>query len=244
MEDKILTRGDGRRPDQLRPVEIIKNFIPHAEGSVLISCGQTRVICTASVEPGVPGFLKGTGQGWVTAEYGMLPRSTSTRRRREVGADGVSGRSREIQRLIGRSLRAVTDLTVLGEITIHIDCDVIQADGGTRTASITGAYVALSLALDTLVRHGQLTRPPLVDSVAAVSAGLVSGIPVLDMDYAEDSEAEVDGNFVMTGQGHLVEIQTTGEKRPFTEEEFVSLLHLARRGVTELMACQQSVLKT
>ncbi|MBF0509501.1 MAG: ribonuclease PH [Deltaproteobacteria bacterium] len=243
MEDKEFTRGDGRRPDQLRPVEIIKNFIPNAEGSVLISCGQTRVICTASVETGVRGFLKGTGQGWVTAEYGMLPRSTSTRRRREVGPDGVSGRSREIQRLIGRSLRAVTDLTSLGEITIHIDCDVIQADGGTRTASITGAYVALAMALDTLVKQGRLTRPPLIDSVAAVSAGLVAGVPVLDMDYAEDSEAEVDGNFVMTGQGHLVEIQATGEKRSFTEEEFVSMLNLAQYGVKELMACQRFALK-
>ncbi|MBF0551664.1 MAG: ribonuclease PH [Deltaproteobacteria bacterium] len=242
MEDKVFTRSEGRRPDQLRPVEIIKNFIPHAEGSVLISCGQTRVICTASIETGVPAFLNGAGQGWVTAEYGMLPRSTLTRRRREVGPDGVSGRSREIQRLIGRSLRAVTDLTGLGEMTIHIDCDVIQADGGTRTASITGAYVALAMALDTLVRQGWLNQSPLIDSVAAVSAGLVSGLPVLDMDYAEDSEAEVDGNFVMTGQGHLVEIQATGEKRSFTEEEFISLLNLARHGVTELMACQRSVL--
>ncbi len=237
-------RSDNRAPDQMRPVNIVPNFISTAEGSALIEVGNTRVICTATVEESVPQFLKGAGKGWVTSEYGMLPRSTLTRTAREATRGRQSGRSLEIQRLIGRSLRAVIDLEGLGERTIWIDCDVIQADGGTRTASITGSFVALGLALDRLVDAGTLTAAPLRDFVAATSVGVVDGEALLDLNYEEDSRAEVDMNFVLTGGKKIVEIQATAEQHPFDEAQLQRLMELARKGVESLIAKQQAVLKT
>ncbi len=231
-------RPSNRTANQLRPVKITPHFTHHAEGSVLIECGHTRVLCNASVENGVPGHKKGSGEGWVTAEYGMLPRSTHTRSRREAASGKQSGRTQEIQRLIGRSLRAVVDLKKLGERQITLDCDVLQADGGTRCASITGAYVALSIALNKLVTAGTLAASPLNDSVAAVSVGIYQGVPVLDLDYVEDSNCETDMNVVMTGNGGFVEVQGTAEGVPFSRAEMDALLALAAGGLTELNALQ------
>ena len=215
-------RSDGRNPDQMRPLKITPDFIATAEGSVLIELGGTRVICTATVDDGVPGFLKGSGKGWVTSEYGMLPRATEERTPREAARGKQSGRTLEIQRLIGRSLRAATDQQALGERTVWIDCDVIQADGGTRTASITGAFVALALAFERLVAAGILKSSPLIDTVAATSVGIVKGEPLLDLCYEEDSQAEVDMNIVMTGGGQFVELQATSEKMPFNDAQLAS----------------------
>jgi len=234
-----MPRPDGRAPDQLRPVNIIPDFISTAEGSALIEMGNTRVICTASVEERVPPFLRNTGRGWVTAEYGMLPRATSERTRREAAAGKQSGRTVEIQRLIGRSLRAILDLPALGERQITVDCDVIQADGGTRTASITGAWVALHDCVTWMKTRDMLKADPLRDHVAAISCGIANGTPVLDLDYAEDSEADTDANFVMTGDGRIVEVQGTAEKIPFTEEQFLNLLALAKKGVMKLVDLQK-----
>jgi ribonuclease PH len=236
-------RPSKRRPDELRPFAIDRHYTRHAEGSVLVAFGDTRVICTASVEEGVPGFLRGRGQGWVTAEYGMLPRSTHTRTEREAACGKQSGRTQEIQRLIGRSLRAVTDLEKLGERTVKIDCDVIQADGGTRTASVTGAFVALYDAVGTLVQRGVLSASPIRDFVAAVSVGLVEGVPVLDLDYAEDSSCETDMNVVMTGSGGFVEIQGTAEGEPFSTAQMSALVALAKQGIAELIAKQKAALR-
>jgi len=236
-------RSNNRTPDQMRPVNIVPGFISTAEGSVLIEVGNTRVICTASVEEAVPAFQRGSGRGWVSAEYGMLPRSTLTRSPRESSRGRVGGRTHEIQRLIGRSLRAVTDLQRLGERTIFLDCDVIQADGGTRTASITGAFVALGLALEKLVESGTLTSVPLRDFVAAVSVGIVDGEPLLDLCYEEDSRADVDMNFVMTAAHKFVEVQATAEHQVFDEDQFIAMIDLARQGLQSLLAKQQSVLK-
>ena len=239
----MVYRSDNRSPEQMRPVNIVPDFISTAEGSCLIELGNTRVICTASIEEGVPTFLRNTGKGWVTAEYGMLPRSTLTRTPREAARGRIGGRTHEIQRLIGRSLRAVTDLQRLGERTIFIDCDVIQADGGTRTASITGAFVALGRALEKLVEAGTLTSVPLRDFVAAVSAGIVDGEPLLDLSYEEDSRADVDMNFVMTAGHKFVEVQATAEHQVFDEIQFDKVLHLARHGMNSLIAKQRSVLR-
>ncbi len=238
-----LIRGDQRRPAEMRPVEITPNYISSAEGSALIRLGSTQVICTASVESGVPMFMKGQGKGWITSEYAMIPRSTDTRTPREATRGRQGGRTMEIQRLIGRSLRAVTDLDALGERTLWIDCDVIRADGGTRTASITGALVAIGLAFAKLLELGVLKRLPLRDYVAALSVGIVGGENLLDLNYAEDSNAEVDMNVVMTGSGGLVELQATAEGRPYTTEELNQLLHLARPGIENLLAVQRSILK-
>jgi ribonuclease PH len=238
----MTLRADGRRTDQLRPLRITRGYTIHAEGSVLIEAGCTRVLCTASVEEGVPGFLKGRGQGWVTAEYGMLPRSTHTRTRREAAEGSQSGRTQEIQRLIGRSLRAVTDLARLGERTVKIDCDVLQADGGTRCAAITGAWVALADALAWCRARGLLSGEALRDQVAAVSVGVVGGVPVLDLDYAEDSGCDTDMNVVMTGAGGIVELQGTAERAPFTREQMDALVTLAGRGIGELLAAQKAAL--
>ncbi len=235
-------RPSKRRPDQLREVRIDRGYTRHAEGSVLVAFGDTRVICTASVEEGVPGFLKGRGQGWVTAEYGMLPRSTHTRTDREAARGRQSGRTQEIQRLIGRSLRVVTDLAKLGERTVKLDCDVIQADGGTRTASVTGAFVALHDAMGTLLERGVLPALPIRDYVAAVSVGLYEGVPVLDLDYAEDSGCDTDMNVVMTGMGGFVEIQGTAEGEPFSAAQMDALVALAKRGIAELIAKQKQAL--
>jgi ribonuclease PH len=237
-----MTRSSGRRPEQLREVLIQRNFTRHAEGSVLVAFGDTRVICTASVEEGVPGFLRGRGRGWVTAEYGMLPRSTHTRTDREAARGKQSGRTQEIQRLIGRSLRVVTDLEKLGERTVKLDCDVIQADGGTRTASITGAFVALYDAVGTLLQRRVLSASPIRDFVAAVSVGLVEGVPVLDLDYAEDSVCDTDMNVVMTGSGGFVEIQGTAEGEPFSTAQMGALVTLAKQGIAELIAKQKASL--
>jgi ribonuclease PH len=235
-------RPSGRAPDALRAVTIERGFTRHAEGSVLISAGDTRVICTASVEDGVPGFLKGKGQGWMTAEYGMLPRSTHTRMAREAARGKQSGRTQEIQRLIGRSLRAAIDLGALGERTIQIDCDVIQADGGTRTASITGAFVAAHDALSALVASGALAMLPIRDHVAAVSVGVWRGLPVLDLDYDEDSDCDTDMNVVMNGSGGFIEVQGTAEGAAFSRLEMDALLALAQRGIGELVALQKRAL--
>jgi ribonuclease PH len=235
-------RPSGRKPDELRPIAIDRHYTRHAEGSVLVAFGDTRVICTASVEEGVPGFLRGRGQGWVTAEYGMLPRATHTRSDREAARGKQSGRTQEIQRLIGRSLRAVTDLEKLGECTVKLDCDVIQADGGTRTASVTGAFVALHDAVGTLLERGILAASPIRDFVAAASVGLFEGVPVLDLDYAEDSECETDMNVVMTGSGGFVEVQGTAEGAPFSAAQMDALLALAKRGIAELIAKQKAAL--
>src|SRR6184192_169203 len=238
----MFYRSDNRAPDQLRPVNIVPDYITTAEGSVLIEVSNTRVICTASVEESVPAFLRNTGKGWVTAEYGMLPRSTLTRSPRESARGRIGGRTHEIQRLIGRSLRAVTDLQRLGERSIFLDCDVIQADGGTRTASITGAFVALGLALEKLVEGGTLTSVPLKDFVAAVSVGIVDGEPLLDLSYEEDSRADVDMNFVMTAGYKLVEVQATAERQVFDEQQLGKMIALARAGVQQLIAKQQAIL--
>ena len=235
-------RPSGRAPNELRPVRITRRYTRHAEGSVLIECGDTKVICTASVEESVPGFLRGKGQGWVTAEYGMLPRSTDTRMRREASSGKQSGRTQEIQRLIGRSLRAIVDLKRLGERSIQIDCDVIQADGGTRCASITGACVALHDAVGWLKAQGLLVAEPLTDFVAAVSVGIVDGQPVLDLDYAEDSSCDTDMNVVMVGRGGFVELQGTAEGAPFSREEMDALVLLAQDGIGQLIAMQRAAL--
>ncbi len=235
-------RPSKRRPDQLREVRIDRGYTRHAEGSVLVAFGDTRVICTASVEEGVPGFLKGRGQGWVTAEYGMLPRSTHTRTDREAARGRQSGRTQEIQRLIGRSLRVVTDLAKLGERTVKLDCDVIQADGGTRTASVTGAFVALHDAMGTLLERGVLPALPIRDYVAAVSVGLYEGVAILDLDYAEDSGCDTDMNVVMTGAGGFVEIQGTAEGEPFSSAQMDALIALAKQGIAELIAKQKATL--
>ncbi|MEY3221018.1 MAG: hypothetical protein RIT27_2375 [Pseudomonadota bacterium] len=235
-------RPSGRTPDQLRNIQITRGFLKHPEGSVLIEFGNTRVICTATIEERVPFFLKGKGQGWVTAEYGMLPRATGQRTSREAAQGKQSGRTQEIQRLIGRSLRAVVDLKALGERTITLDCDVIQADGGTRTASITGAYVALCDACDGLIKNKLLKNSPLHGSVAAVSVGIYQGVPVLDLDYAEDSEAETDMNVIMNDAGAYIEIQGTAEGHAFREEELQSLLSLAKSGISTLITHQRNTL--
>jgi ribonuclease PH len=235
-------RAGGRRADQLRPVRLTRRYTRHAEGSVLVEFGDTRVICTASVEDKVPPFLKGRGQGWVTAEYGMLPRATHTRGEREAARGKQSGRTLEIQRLIGRSLRAVVDLAALGERSIQIDCDVIQADGGTRTAAITGSYVALHDALTELKGRGLLAQWPLRDAVAAVSVGLRAGAALLDLDYAEDAGCETDMNVVMTGNGGFVEVQGTAEGAPFTAAQMQQMLALAQLGIGELLQLQRQAL--
>ena len=235
-------RSNGRRADQLRDVRITRGFTKHAEGSVLVEMGDTRVLCTVSVEEGVPPFLKGKGQGWLTAEYGMLPRATNTRMKREAADGRQSGRTQEIQRLIGRSLRAVTDLSALGERTLKIDCDVLQADGGTRCASITGACVAVADAVAWCRARGLVTGEPLREFVAAVSVGIVAGVPVLDLDYEEDSGCDTDMNVVMTAGGGFVELQGTAEGAPFTRAEMEALVRLAEGGVRDLIAAQQSAL--
>lgn len=238
-----LIRGDERAPTDLRPVEITPHYISSAEGSALIRMGETQVICTASIEDGVPPFLKGMGRGWITSEYAMIPRATDSRTPREATRGRQGGRTMEIQRLIGRSLRAVTDLESLGERTVWIDCDVIRADGGTRTASITGALVAMGLAFQKLVELRAITRLPLKDYVAAVSVGIVGGEILLDLTYAEDSNAEVDMNVVMTGSEQLVEVQATAEARPFTREALNQLVDVARTGIRKILAVQHSILK-
>jgi len=228
-----------RAADALRPVRLEPGFARHAEGSCLVRFGDTHVLVTASLEEGTPGFLRGTGKGWVTAEYGMLPRATHTRGRREAAAGKQSGRTQEIQRLIGRSLRAVTDLSVLGERQIVLDCDVLQADGGTRTASITGAWVALQHCTQFMRKTGMIAKDPLKDHVAAVSCGIVKGEVLLDLDYEEDSTADTDANFVLTGKGGMVELQGTAEHDPFTEDQFAAMLALARKGIEELVTLQR-----
>jgi ribonuclease PH len=237
-----LERTDDRGPRDLRPVELQSGFMPNAEGSCLVSMGSTKVICTASVQEGVPRWLKGKGWGWVTAEYSMLPRSTTERVDREVNRGRVGGRTQEIQRLIGRSLRAVTDLTVMGEWTVVIDCDVLQADGGTRTASITGGYVALRQAIEWMKAEGKLNADPIHTAVAAVSVGIVEGAPILDLKYDEDSAAEVDMNVVMTGTGKFVEVQGTAEKGVFAREELDTLIDMAENGIRELLEHQEKAL--
>lgn len=235
-------RPSGRNPNALRSIEITTNVSKHAEGSCLIKFGDTHVLCTATVEEKVPGWMKNTGKGWVTAEYGMLPRSTHSRMDREAAKGKQSGRTQEIQRLVGRALRAAIDMEKLGERQIKIDCDVIQADGGTRTASITGGYVALSLAIKYLMEIGLLKQSPVVDSVAAISCGIYAGVPVLDLDYDEDSSADTDANFVIMGRGGIVEVQGTAEKTPFSEDEFLSLLALAKAGCADLKTAQEKAI--
>ncbi len=235
-----MPRVDGRAPDALRPIKVIVDYQAYAEGSVLIEAGATRVLCAASVEEGVPEFLEGRGQGWLTAEYSMLPRATKTRSRREVSVGRPSGRTQEIQRLIGRSLRAALDLRLLGERTLTLDCDVLQADGGTRTLAITGAYIAAHRACTALLKQGLLKGHPVQTAVAAVSVGVVDGVPLLDLNYAEDSRAEVDCNVVMTGRGEFVEVQGTAEGRPFSREALDTLLELAEQGIRQLISIQQA----
>ena len=232
-------RPSGRTPDQLRPISLEPGFSRYAEGSCLVKFGETHVLCTASVDEKVPPFLRNSGRGWVTAEYGMLPRSTHTRTDREAARGKQSGRTQEIQRLIGRALRAVVDLPAMGERQINIDCDVLQADGGTRTASITGAWVALHFAFERLIKDGKLTANPMTGQVAAVSCGLFEGTAVLDLDYPEDSKAQADANFVLTGDGGIVEVQGTAEEKPFSEPQFMELLNLAKKGVGELAHLQR-----
>jgi ribonuclease PH len=239
----MAERRNGRAADKLRAVRFTRHFTRHAEGSVLIEFGDTRVLCTASIEDGVPGFLRGKGQGWITAEYGMLPRATHTRSAREAARGKQSGRTQEIQRLIGRSLRAVVDLAALGERTVTLDCDVLQADGGTRTASITGAYVALADACEALIRRRVLSASPLHGQVAAVSVGIVGGRTLLDLDYGEDSEAETDMNVVMNTAGAFIEVQGTAEGHPFHRHELDALLNLAATGCDELCGLQREALK-
>ena len=238
-----MSRPSGRAPDQLRAVELLPGFAKHAEGSCLVKFGDTHVLCTASIDDKVPPFLRNLGLGWVTAEYGMLPRSTHERIDREAAKGKQSGRTQEIQRLIGRALRAVVDRKALGEMQIKIDCDVIQADGGTRTAAITGGYVALALACRHLQKTGRITTSPLLHSVAAISCGIVGGVAVLDLDYAEDSNAQADANFVLTGNGGIVEIQGAAEQTPFSEWNFQDMMSLAYKGIAELTALQQAVLR-
>lgn len=237
-----MSRPSGRRPEQLRAVKLTRNYTKHAEGSVLVEFGETKVICTASVENSVPRFLRGKGQGWVTAEYGMLPRSTGERMAREASRGKQGGRTLEIQRLIGRSLRAAVDLAALGENTITVDCDVIQADGGTRTASITGGCVALADAVQHLVETGAIKQTPITNMVVSVSVGIFKGVPVLDLDYAEDSNAETDMNVVMNSAGGFIEVQGTAEEAPFSEEEFQQMLALAKRGIADLVKVQKMAL--
>src|SRR5262244_417557 len=239
----MIFRSDNRAAEQMRPVNITPDFVSTAEGSALIEIGNTRVICTASVEETVPSFLKGSGKGWITAEYSLLPRSTLTRTPREAARGRISGRTHEIQRLIGRALRAVIDLEELGERTITLDCDVIQADGGTRTASITGAFVALGLALEKLVQAGTLTSVPLRDFVGAISVGIVDGEVLLDLNYEEDSRADVDMNFVMTAGNKIVELQATAEHQVFDDVQLAKMMSLARQGIRELITKQQGLLK-
>jgi ribonuclease PH len=234
-------RSDHRRANELRPTTLTPNYLPHAEGSVFIEAGRTKVICTASIEDRVPPFLRNTGKGWVTAEYGMLPRATNTRMQREASTGKLGGRTQEIQRLIGRSLRSVTNLSALGERTVWIDCDVIQADGGTRTASITGAFVALALALGTLRQREILRTIPLSDYLAAISVGIVDGEPLLDLAYEDDSRAEVDMNIVKTGDGRFIEVQGTAEAAPFGHESLLALLRLADDGIKELIEKQRAI---
>lgn len=235
-------RPSGRKLDEMRPISIETGITKHAEGSCLIRCGETQVICTATIEDKAPSFLKGTGLGWVTAEYGMLPRATNTRNRREAAAGKQSGRTQEIQRLIGRALRAGIDRVALGERQIVIDCDVIQADGGTRCASITGGWVALRLAVNKLLKSGIIVSDPIVDHVAAVSCGIYAGQPVVDLDYAEDSEAGTDGNFILTGRGRLIEVQMSAEGATFSREEMGNLLDLSEGGIAALVAAQKAAL--
>jgi len=237
-----MTRQNDRAPDELRPTTLTPHFLLHAEGSVLIEVGRTRVICTASVEDRVPPFLRNTGKGWVTAEYGMLPRATNTRTTREASQGKVGGRTMEIQRLIGRSMRSVVRMTELGERTIWIDCDVIQADGGTRTASITGAFVAMVLAMDKLKQQDTLRAIPVNDYVAATSVGIVGGMPLLDLAYEEDSKADVDMNVVKTGDGRFIEVQGTAESEPFSGDALAGLLELADRGITDLIGKQREII--
>jgi len=238
----VSNRPSGRAPGQLRPIRFTRHYTRHAEGSVLVEFGDTKVLCTATVESGVPGFLRGSGQGWITAEYGMLPRSTHTRSAREAAKGKQSGRTQEIQRLIGRSLRAIVDLRALGERTITFDCDVLQADGGTRTASITGAYVALADAVKSLRKRGDLKVDPLHGQVAAVSVGICAGVPVVDLDYREDSDAETDMNVVMNDGGAFIEVQGTAEGHAFRRNELDALLDLAAAGIDEILALQRAVL--
>lgn len=235
-------RIDGRSPDQLRATKITTDFLLTAEGSVLIETGNTRVLCAATVEDSVPAFLRGTGKGWITAEYSMLPRATSTRTPRELSKGRASGRTHEIQRLIGRALRSIVDLKVLGERSVILDCDVIQADGGTRTAAITGAYVALAIALNTLTEYKALSKSPLIDSIAATSVGIVAGVPMLDLAYEEDSRADVDMNVVMTGSNKFVEVQATAEQRAFDDTQMAELIGLARVGLMHLRELQQTAI--
>jgi len=237
-----MNRPSGRAPDELRQITIERNFTQHAEGSVLISFGNTKVICTASIENRQPPFLRGTDKGWVTGEYGMLPRATNTRSGREAARGKQSGRTQEIQRLIGRSLRSVVDLEKLSQHTITLDCDVIQADGGTRTASITGAWVALSDAINSLLESGKIKENPLNGQLASVSCGICEGIPVLDIDYSEDSTAETDMNFVIDGDGNFIELQGTAEGAPFTEEQLATMIKYARKGIAELIKLQTAAL--
>ncbi|HSA92464.1 MAG TPA: ribonuclease PH [Terriglobales bacterium] len=238
----MIYRSDNRAADQMRPVRIVPDYVSTAEGSALIEVGNTRVICTASIEEAVPQFRRGSGKGWITGEYGMIPRATLTRTPRESARGRQGGRTHEIQRLIGRSLRAVTDLERMGERTIWVDCDVIQADGGTRTASITGAFIAVGLAMQRLVEAGTLSAAPLRDFVAATSVGIVEGEILLDLTYEEDSQAEVDLNFVMTGARKIVEVQATAEQKPFDEQQLRRMIELAGRGIDSLIAKQQGVL--
>jgi ribonuclease PH len=235
-------RPSGREASQLRNLRFIHDYTAHAEGSVMAEFGDTRVLCTASVEDRVPGWMRNTGRGWVTAEYGMLPRSTHTRSGREASRGKQGGRPLEIQRLIGRSLRAVTDLEALGERSVTLDCDVIQADGGTRTASITGAYIALAIAMQRLHKKGSIRKNPLHGQVAAVSVGIYRGVPVLDLDYAEDSEAETDMNIVMNDAGHFIEVQGTAEGHAFTDDEFSAMIALARSGIEEIIEAQNAAI--
>ena len=237
-------RPSGRDPAAMREVRFVTDFTKHAEGSVLASFGDTQVLCTASIEERVPGWMRGKGSGWVTGEYGMLPRATHTRSSREATRGKQGGRTLEIQRLIGRSLRAITDLKALGERSVMLDCDVIQADGGTRTASISGAYVALAIAMGRLAAKGKLKKNPLYGQVAAVSVGIYSGTPVLDLDYAEDSEAETDMNIVMNEAGRFIEVQGTAEGHAFTDDEFSAMLGLARSGITEILSVQNEAIAT
>ena len=238
-----IARPSGRKPTDLRPVTISRSFTKHAEGSVLIAFGDTKVLCTASILDKVPPHKRGSGEGWVTAEYGMLPRSTHTRSDREAARGKQSGRTQEIQRLIGRAMRSVFDLKILGERTIHLDCDVLQADGGTRTASITGAYVAARDAVNQLLKDGTLTQDPIIDSVAAISGGIYQGVPVLDLDYPEDSACDTDMNVVMTGKGGMIEVQGTAEGAAFSRAELTALLDLAEQGIHELTKLQIESLK-
>jgi len=234
-------RIDGRKPGELRPMKVTLDYLLTAEGSVLIEAGNTRVLCAASIEESVPGFLRNSGKGWVTAEYSMLPRATATRTAREIAKGRASGRTMEIQRLIGRSLRSAVDLEALGERSVILDCDVLQADGGTRCAAITGAYIALSAALRQLVKFGALKKSPIRDHVAAVSVGILKGVPMLDLCYQEDSQADVDMNIVMTGSGRFVEVQATAEKIAFDDDQMAEMMALGRRGIAELVELQRNL---